>query len=81
MAGGTLSHAAIAVNIAAMLRDQLRGKPCRVFSSDLRIRVQATGLGTYPDVSVMVIEAGGTAALRSVAAELPLEEIYDDPLS
>ena len=53
MAGGTPAHAAIAVNIASLLRQQLRGRPCRVFSSDLRVRVLATGLGTYPDVSVV----------------------------
>jgi Uma2 family endonuclease len=53
MAGGTPEHAAIAVNVASILRGQLRGRPCRVFSSDLRIRVLATGLGTYPDVTVV----------------------------
>lgn len=53
MAGGTPDHAAIAVNVAALLRQQLAGKRCRVFSSDLRVRVVATGLGTYPDVSVV----------------------------
>lgn len=53
MAGGTPDHAAIAVNVAAMLRERARGRPCRVFSSDLRVRVTATGLGTYPDVTVV----------------------------
>jgi Uma2 family endonuclease len=53
MAGGTPEHAAIAVNVASILRGQLRGRPCRVFSSDLRVRVLATGLGTYPDVTVV----------------------------
>lgn len=53
MAGGTPEHAAIAVNVASLLREQLRGRPCRVFSSDLRVRVLTTGLGTYPDVTVV----------------------------
>jgi Uma2 family endonuclease len=53
MAGGTPSHSAVAINVAALLSEQLRGRPCRVFGSDLRIRVRATGLGTYPDVSVV----------------------------
>lgn len=53
MAGGSPSHAAIAVSVASLLRAGLRGRPCRVFGSDLRIRVRATGLGTYPDVSVV----------------------------
>lgn len=53
MAGATPDHAAIAVNITTQLSTQLRGKRCRVFSADLRIRVRSTGLGTYPDASVI----------------------------
>ena len=53
MAGGTPEHAAIAGNVIALLGAALRGKRCRVFTSDLRVRVRATGLGTYPDASVI----------------------------
>jgi len=53
MAGGTPEHAAICVNVAALLSAQLRDRSCRVYSSDLRVRVQATGLATYPDVTVI----------------------------
>jgi Uma2 family endonuclease len=53
MAGGTPEHAAIAMNVGTLLNLQLRGRPCRVFSSDLRVRVLETGLATYPDVSVV----------------------------
>jgi Uma2 family endonuclease len=53
MAGGTPQHAALAVAVAAALLTQLRGGPCRVHSSDLRIRVTETGLTTYPDVTVV----------------------------
>jgi Uma2 family endonuclease len=53
MAGGTPDHAAVAVNVSTLLATQLRERPCRVFGSDLRIRVTATGLGTYPDISVV----------------------------
>jgi Uma2 family endonuclease len=53
MAGGTPDHAAIAANVIGLLRERLRGQRCRVFTSDLRIRVEATGLGTYPDASVV----------------------------
>lgn len=53
MAGGTPEHSALAVRIASLLDAQLENKSCRVFNSDLRVRVQATGLGTYPDVSVV----------------------------
>lgn len=53
MAGGTPQHAALAVALAAQLYNQTRGGPCRVYSSDLRVRVLATGLATYPDVTVV----------------------------
>jgi Uma2 family endonuclease len=53
MAGGSPDHGAVAANIIALLSTQLRGRPCRVFTSDVRIRVKATGLATYPDVSVV----------------------------
>ncbi|EYF08431.1 Uma2 family endonuclease [Chondromyces apiculatus] len=52
MSGGTPAHSLIADNVSAELRSALRGRPCRVFNSDMRIRVQATGLATYPDISV-----------------------------
>jgi Uma2 family endonuclease len=53
MAGGTPEHAAITANVARLLGNALEQKPCRVFSPDLRVRVAATGLGTYPDVTVI----------------------------
>jgi Uma2 family endonuclease len=53
MAGGTPEHSALAAAVIASLATSLRGKPCRVFSSDLRVRIVDTGLSTYPDVSVV----------------------------
>jgi len=53
MAGGTPEHAALAAALIGELGAALRGKPCRVYTSDLRMRVLATGLSTYPDVSMV----------------------------
>jgi Uma2 family endonuclease len=53
MAGGSPLHAALSIAVAGRLLEAVRGGPCRVFSSDLRIRVPATGLTSYPDVSVV----------------------------
>jgi Uma2 family endonuclease len=53
MAGGTPEHAAMAAEVIGQLREKLRGSPCRVFTSDLGVRVMATGLATYPDASVV----------------------------
>jgi len=53
MAGGTPEHAALAAAVIGELRAALRGKPCRVYTSDARVRVASTGLSTYPDVAVV----------------------------
>jgi Uma2 family endonuclease len=53
MARCSPDHAAIAMNVGAILVAALRDRPCRVYSSDLRVRVQATGLATYADLSVV----------------------------
>lgn len=53
MSGGTPDHAGLAGAVLGELRAQLRGKRCRVFSADLKVRVRATGLSTYADVSVV----------------------------
>ncbi len=51
MSGGTPEHAALIARVIAALGNQLRGRPCRAFSSDLRMR--AGDLVTYPDASVV----------------------------
>jgi Uma2 family endonuclease len=53
MAGGTIEHGALAAAVTVALGNALQGRPCRVLSSDVRVRVKATGLSTYPDVSVV----------------------------
>ena len=53
MAGGTLEHSRIAANVTKLLGNLLTSKPCVVFTSDARIRIEATGRSTYPDVSVV----------------------------
>jgi len=52
-AGGTITHGALTVAVAAALSNALRDRRCRVLSSDVRIRSIATGLATYPDVTVV----------------------------
>jgi len=53
MAGGTPEHAGITANVARLLGNALEGRPCRVYSPDLRVRVKATGLSSYADVTVI----------------------------
>jgi Uma2 family endonuclease len=53
MAGGTPMHSLIAANLIGELGTKLKGRSCKAFTSDLRLKVEATGLFTYPDVSVI----------------------------
>lgn len=52
MAGAKRRHNLLALNLAAELRDALRQRKCEVYPSDMRVKVSATGLYTYPDASV-----------------------------
>ncbi|MEZ4238490.1 MAG: Uma2 family endonuclease [Myxococcota bacterium] len=53
MSGGTLRHSALKTNLGALLRDGLRGGPCRPYDADARLRVPATGLATYADFAIV----------------------------
>jgi Uma2 family endonuclease len=53
MSGATDIHALITANVIGLLHAQFRGRPCRVYSSDLNVRVERTGLHTYPDASAL----------------------------
>lgn len=53
MAGASERHNLVAMNIGASLHAQLRRRPCNVYPSDMRVRVSAMGLYTYPDLSVV----------------------------
>ena len=56
MAGASLEHSLITANVTGELRAQLKRRPCRVVSADMRVRVSMTGLYTYPDVVVICEE-------------------------
>ncbi|MSP63144.1 MAG: Uma2 family endonuclease [Myxococcales bacterium] len=53
MAGGTIEHSRLAANLLGELLKALAGRPCNVFTSDLRVRILATDKSTYPDVTVV----------------------------
>ena len=52
MAGGTAQHSLITSNVNGELRARLKGGKCRVYDSNLRVRIPRTTLYTYPDVIV-----------------------------
>ena len=53
MAGGTPAHARLQAAVLFALERRLEGRPCQPFPSDLRVKVVATGVATYPDVTVV----------------------------
>src|SRR6266487_5389715 len=53
MAGGTPQHSLIGTNLAREFGNRLRGHACVAYNADLRIKVEATGLCTYPDLSIV----------------------------
>jgi Uma2 family endonuclease len=67
MTGASRKHNLIAVNIAGELHRRLKGKACEVYASEMRVKVAASGLYTYPDVVV-------------VCGEPQLEDDYLDTL-
>ena len=57
MAGASKEHTYIKDNLAGETRSQLKGGSCRAMTSDIRVKVNATGLYTYPDMVVVCDEA------------------------
>ena len=83
--GGSRLHNLIVGNILVELRTQLRGRPCEAYVSDMRVKVQRTGMYTYPDVVALCEEPRledaelDTLLNPSVIVEVlsPLTESYD----
>lgn len=53
MAGTSKDHSIITVNLTGEFHAAFRGKVCQPFSSDLRVKVNANGLYTYPDLTIV----------------------------
>ena len=67
MAGGEDRHYSVALNLAVALHQHLRGSPCRVYGSDVKLRVEAADGFFYPDL--MVTCSAADAADRLVKRE------------
>jgi len=53
MAGASERHNLIVANVIAELRAGLKRRDCKVYPSDMRLKIPSTGLYTYPDVIVV----------------------------
>jgi Uma2 family endonuclease len=83
MSGASQAHVLIVTNVVSELRGQLRARDCRVYSTDLRVKVSASGLYTYPDVVVVCgaprfeDEQGDTLLNPSVIVEVLSKSTQD----
>ncbi len=57
MSGASEAHNIIVFNLATTLGPQIKKRPCKAYASDMRVKVDPTGLYTYPDVSVVCGQA------------------------
>jgi Uma2 family endonuclease len=53
MTGGSPNHSLVIGNLHAELRQGLKGRACRTYPAELRVRVSAANLYTYPDIVVV----------------------------
>jgi len=53
MAGGTRQHSLIGANVVGEMRAQLTATNCVTYNSELKVKIEATGLFVYPDVSIV----------------------------
>ena len=67
MVGARRVHGLIALNIAASLKTQLKGSPCRAFADSMKLKVGADTI-LYPDVFV-----------TCDAADLRTEQVFTAP--
>lgn len=77
MAGGEDRHMTAAGNLFAALRNELRGSPCRVYMTDVKLRVDAADAFFYPDVFVTCSAADLADRLVKREAVLVAEVLSD----
>jgi Uma2 family endonuclease len=77
MDGAGEAHVTIAGNLFALLRNHLRGGPCRVYISDMRVRVEAADAFYYPDVLVTCAASDRAESLAKRHPSLIVEVLSD----
>lgn len=78
MVGTTPLHNQISLNVAFALRTALKGRPCRVFMSDVKLRVVSANAFYYPDVFVTCGAANpAQEAKLAVDAQLVIEVLSE----
>ena len=73
MAGASETHVTLAGNLFMALRNHLRGGPCSVFISDMKLQVEADNAFFYPDVFVTCAESDRAHSHYKAAPSLVVE--------
>lgn len=81
MVGVRQIHAIVTLNIASELRQQLKGKPCRPFMSDMKLQIDAADAFYYPDVMVSCDERDKRADLYLEHPSLIVEVLSESTAS
>ena len=50
MTGALEQHNTVVTNISGQLWMQMKGRPCRVYANDMKVRIRSAKAGTYPDL-------------------------------
>src|SRR5262249_28879993 len=53
MTGASRRHNLIVTNLTREISNQLKGKPCELYSNDMRVKVPSARIYTYPDIVVV----------------------------
>ncbi len=53
MAGESLSHSQICINLAREVSLKLKGKPCQALSPNMKVRAEGKGMFAYPDLTIV----------------------------
>ena len=80
MAGGSEDHSRLASEVLRTLGNALVDGPCQTHTSDLRIYVEAVGMATFPDGSVICgpLEQHGPSPKATALNPVVLVEVTSD---
>ena len=53
MAGESLSHSQICINLAGEVRAKLKGQSCQALSPNMKVRAEGKGMYAYPDLTIV----------------------------
>jgi len=77
MVGSSQAHNTISGNLLALLRGHLRGTGCRVFISDMKVRIEQRNRFYYPDLAVTCDERDRQTRLYLQCPKLIVEVLSD----